>query len=87
MGQMCNRGITGVCPPRVERGERPLALDAMTLFLVADFFAHLFFERLQQVEGDVGRLEVLRVGVGDVVDQRAERRGARDRRGLFSARE
>ena len=57
----------------------------MALFLVADLFAQLFFERLQQIEGDVGGLEVFGVGVGDVVDQRAEGGGARDRRGLFSA--
>ena len=57
----------------------------MALFLVADFFAHLFFERLQQVEGDVGGLKVFGVGVGDVVNQRAERRCARNGRGLFAA--
>ena len=57
MGQMCNWGITGVCPPCIEGGKGAVALHAMTLFLVADFFAHFFFEGLQQVEGDVGGLE------------------------------
>jgi hypothetical protein len=41
----------------------------MTLFLVADFLARFFIEWLQQVEGDVGGLEALGAGVGDVVDE------------------
>jgi hypothetical protein len=66
---MCNWGITGVCPPRIEGREGAFALDAMTFFLVADFSAYFFFEGLQQVEGDVGGLEALGAGVGDVVDE------------------
>ncbi len=77
-------GVTGVCPPGVERGQGALALDAVTLLLVADFLARLFVEGLQQVEGDVGGLEVFGVGVGDVVDQRAESGGAGNGRGLLA---
>src|ERR1700677_3471546 len=54
--------------PRVQRGQRALANDPVPFLLVADFLAQLFFKRLQQVEGDVGRLKVLRVGVRDVVN-------------------
>ena len=57
----------------------------MPLLLVADLLAHFFFQRLQQVEGDVGGLKVFGVGVGDVVHQRAEGRGARRGRGFFAA--
>jgi hypothetical protein len=38
-------------------------LLAMAFFAVADFL----IERGQEIEGDVGRLEFLRIGVSDVV--------------------
>ena len=43
----------------------------MAFFFVADFFAEVFFEGWEEVEGDVGGLEFLCFGVGDVVGQRA----------------
>ena len=49
----------------------------MALLLVADLLAQLFFKRLQQIKRDVGGLEVFGIGVGDVVDQRAQGAGAR----------
>jgi hypothetical protein len=57
----------------------------MPLLLVADFFAQLFLQRLQEIEGDVGGLEIFRVGVGDVVNQRAESACTRRWNGLISA--
>jgi hypothetical protein len=56
-------------PPCVEGRQRPLALQAVALFLVANLAAKFFVEWLEKVEGDVGGLEVPGVGVGDVVDQ------------------
>src|SRR5512140_174848 len=56
--------------PTVERGERLLALQAVALFLVTDTAARAFVERWQQVEGDVGGLEMFRRGMRDVVEQR-----------------
>jgi hypothetical protein len=58
-------------PPRIEGGEGTVALDAMTFFLVVDSLSRLFLKWLEEIEGDVGGLEVFGVGVGDVVDQRA----------------
>src|SRR6185437_1932828 len=49
----------------------------MALFLVANLPPQLFFERRQQVEGNIGGLEALRFGMGDVVDQRAVRGSSR----------
>jgi hypothetical protein len=66
---MCRLRVTGVCEPGIEGGEGTLALDAMPLLFVTDLFAHFFFERLDQVEGYVGGLEVFGIGVGDVVDE------------------
>lgn len=43
----------------------------MALLFVADALAEVFFERGEEVEGDVGGLEFLAVGVGDVVHQGA----------------
>src|SRR5277367_2227706 len=72
------------CPPGVERGQGPLALHTVPLFLIADFLARLFFERLEQIESDVGGLKIFGIGVGDVVNQGTHRRGARNRRWLFA---
>ncbi len=74
-------------PPGVEGRQGPFALQAVALFLVANFAADFFFEGLEQIEGDVGGLEVPGVSVGDVVDQRAEGGGARDRDRLFATGE
>jgi len=63
------------------------ALQAVALFFVADFFAEIFFEGFEKVEGDVGGLEVGGVGVGDVVDQRAQGCGAGNGDGLMAAGE
>ena len=60
-------------------GQRTLALEPVPLALVADLPPQLFPERLQQVEGDVRRLEMLEVRAGDVIHQRAQRRAARHR--------
>ena len=43
----------------------------MAFFFVADGFAEVFFEGDEEVEGDVGGLELFVVGVGDVVDEGA----------------
>jgi hypothetical protein len=61
-------------------------LQTVTLFFVADFFSQLFFERHQQIEGDVCRLKVLSVGLRDVVDERAQRCFARYGRGACTLR-
>ena len=57
--------------PFVPGGQGALALDAMAFFFVADFFAEIFFEGWEEVEGDVGRLEFFGFGVRDVVGERA----------------
>src|ERR1700722_9415642 len=57
----------------------------MPLLLVADFLPQFFFQWLQQIEGDIGRLKVLLVSVRNVVHQRAERRRARDWYRLLAA--
>jgi hypothetical protein len=62
-------------------------LEAVAFFLVADRFAEVFFERRQQVEGDVGGLEALALRVGDVVGEGAVGGGARGGRGLLAVRE
>ena len=72
-------------PPRVECRQGPLALNAVAFFFVADLSADFFFERLTEVEGDVGGLEVLWIGVRDVVNQRAECSAARNRGWFFAA--
>src|SRR5665213_1489477 len=59
------------CEPHLPRLQTTFALDAVAFFLVANPFAKVVFKRWEQVEGDVRGLEFLRVGVGDVVDQRA----------------
>ena len=76
-----------ICQPGIEGRQRSLALQAVAGFFVANLLAHFFFQRLQQVEGHIGRLEVLGVGMGDVMHQRAEAQGARRGRRLFSARD
>ena len=50
-------------PPSIERRQRPLANQPMPLLLVPNLLAQLLLKRLQQVERDVGRLKVLRIGV------------------------
>ena len=57
--------------PCVPGFEGAVALDAVAFFFVADLFAEVFFERREEVEGDVGGLEVLCFGVGDVVGEAA----------------
>src|SRR5581483_5083473 len=76
--------VTLAGPPRIKRRQRPLALDAVPLFFVADLLAQLFFERLQKVEGDIRRLESFRIGMRDVVHQRTERCRTRHRSGLLA---
>lgn len=41
----------------------------MAFFFVANLFAEVFFKRWEEVEGDVGGLELFVVGVGDVVGE------------------
>ena len=55
----------------------------MAFFFVAHFFAEFGFEGWEQVEGDVGGLEALGFGVGDVVGQAAV--GAGSGRGRWGA--
>src|SRR3984957_20676954 len=43
----------------------------MTFFFVTDLFAKLFLEGWEEVEGDVGRLELFGFGVSDVVGEGA----------------
>src|ERR1700741_1135125 len=86
-GRGCSLGIGRGGPPCVECGEGALALDAVTFFLVADLAALFFRHRLPQGKGDVGGLEVLGIGVSDVVDEGAERGAARDGDGLPAVRE
>jgi len=62
---LSNAGIE----PGGEGFEAALALDAVALLFVADFFAKIVFEGREQVEGDVGGGELFGLGVGDVVDQ------------------
>ena len=81
-------GLSGILKlrgvPSVEGSKSALALDAAALFFVANLPAKLFFQRFQQVKGDVGRLKALGVGVGNVMHQRSESRGAGNRNGLGS---
>jgi hypothetical protein len=51
--------------------EGSFALDAVAFFFVADFLAQFFFEREEEVEGDVGGLEGFGFAVGDVVGEAA----------------
>ena len=55
-------------PPWPESGKRGLALEPMALFTVAD----TMFQRRQEVKRYVGRLEVLRISLRYVVDERPE---------------
>ena len=55
--------------PLVPGGEGAVALEAVAFFFVADLFAEVFFEGWEEVEGDVGGLEVFGFGVGDVVGE------------------
>jgi hypothetical protein len=64
-GARAGKGCSCDSPPAVEGLERLLALPAMALAAVTD----PRFEWRQQVEGDVGRLEVAGIGVGDVVNE------------------
>src|SRR5437868_3637364 len=62
-----------------ERVECLPADELVARFLVlAKSLAFGFFELRQEIERDVGRLIILRVGAGDVMAQRAERGGARE---------
>ena len=48
-------------------------MNAVAFFLIADLFAEIFFEGWEEVEGDIGRLELFCFGVGDVVREAAVR--------------
>ena len=68
-----------------ERRQRPPAdLGMARAFVVPQPPARFLVERRQQVEADVGRLVVRRIGAGDVVAQRTERRLARQWAELFA---
>ena len=49
--------------------QRQLALQAMALLAIADFFV----ERWEQVESDIRRLEIFGVGVSYVMRERSKR--------------
>src|SRR5271165_1041672 len=66
-------------PPVIKCGQSLLTLDTAALLFVANAAPGFFFERDEQVEGDIGGVEALALGVRDVVDERAERGLARDR--------
>jgi len=55
---------TAFCKPLLQPAQRPLALHSMALLAIADSW----LQRRKQIESDICRLEVLRVGLGDVVD-------------------
>ncbi len=59
----------------------------MPLLLVARLLAGLHIHRLQQVEGDIRRLEVLGLSMRDVVRERAQGGGARRGYGRLSMRQ
>src|SRR5215470_16548987 len=61
--------------PAVEFGESQVTLRAMTFLAISN----LLLQRRQQVEGDICRLEISRIGVGEVVRQRAKSAGSRRR--------
>src|SRR4051794_38384695 len=65
-------GLGGFGKPGVEGFECALADEGVALLLVANAALGGFVELLEQVEGNVGGLEILRIGVADVVDQRTE---------------
>src|SRR5271155_64334 len=69
--------------PGFEFSQRQFALQATALFAVAD----LAIECGQQIEGDVGGLEILALGSCDVVDQRSECGDPRRRQGLAAGGE
>ena len=77
----------GEIPPCIERRQGALALQAMALLLVADLLAQFFFERLSRSKVMLAGWKCFAVGVGDVVDQRAEGCGAGNGHRLFAARE
>jgi hypothetical protein len=53
-------------------------------FVVAKFAPHLFIESRQQIEGDICRLKMVRIGVRNVVAKTAERCLARKLAGLIT---
>ena len=59
----------------------------MAFLFVADLLADFLFKRLDEVEGDVGWLEVFGLGVRNVVDERAECGCAGNRGGFFALRD
>ena len=71
MGEVPQR-VGNCAPPCVECRKGAFAHDAMALLFVADFLAQLLFQGLKKVEGDVGGLKVLGIGMGNVVDQGAK---------------
>ena len=61
----------GAREPRLPGGEGVLALEAVTLFFLANGLADGFVEWGEEVEGDVGGLEALGVAMSDVVGEGA----------------
>src|SRR3954453_10937164 len=67
---------------------RAPAYFGMARFLVVfELLLRFFVESRQQIEGDIGRLEVPRIGVRDVVAQASKRRCPREHLRLFAGRE
>lgn len=54
--------------PALELGKSQLTLQLMSYLAVAD----LAIERRKKIEGNIGGLKLLRVGVSDVVQQRTK---------------
>ena len=69
------RKLRLLVPPAVKNRQRALALQAMPLPLVADLLALRLFQWQQEVERDVGWLEVIGLGMSNVVHQRTQGAG------------
>lgn len=74
-GRSCG-GLDGDTEPGVEFTQGALALQAMAQGAVA----HVVLQGRQKIKGDIGGLEVLRGGVGGVIDQRTHSGGTGRRR-------
>ena len=67
----CEQELCGLIQPLVPCSQCAIALQFVALFFIAHLLAKLGFEGRQQIEGDVGGLELPGLGVGDVVGEAA----------------
>src|SRR5208337_3224642 len=75
-----NDNVTKLVEPLPEVGKGSLTLSRAPGATVTRDGSGQVLQGRKQIEGNVGRLKVARVGVRSIVEQRPERRGARGRR-------